>query len=135
MKKVYLAIPYTGMEESSFKQANKATAVLLNKGIFNVFSPISHSHHISVEHGLPGDWKFWQEIDYQFIDWCEEVFVVIPEEGFDKISSSTGVMAEISYAMSKNKSVYFISINEENSLIFHHDDRVKSIIGTYNGEI
>lgn len=134
MKKVYLAIPYTGMEESSFKQANKATAMLFNKQ-YNVFSPISHCHHIAKEYELPGTWEFWKEIDYQYIDWCEDIFVLIPEEGFDKISSSTGVMAEISYAMSKNKSVYFISINEENSLIFHHDDRVKSVIGIYNGEI
>lgn len=127
MKKVYLAIPYTGMTESSFKQANKATATLLNKGIFNVFSPISHSHHISVEHGLPGDWKFWQEIDYQFIDWCEEVFVVIPKEGLDKVKSSTGVMAEIMYARNSNKPVYFISI-ENDKVVFHQNDDTREIL-------
>lgn len=59
MNKIYLAIPYSGMEESSFKQANQATALLLNKGN-NVFSSISQFHHISKEYDLPGNWDFWK---------------------------------------------------------------------------
>ena len=67
MKKIYLAIPYSGIQESSYEQANKATAELMSgdKGV-NVFSPITHSHPLT-KHGVRGDWEFWKKIDFQFI--------------------------------------------------------------------
>jgi hypothetical protein len=95
MKKIYLAIPYSGMEESSFRQANEATVHLLNMG-FNVFSPITHSHPLT-RYNLPGTWDFWEQIDYQFLDWSDRLLVVIPEEGIDKVLHSKGVQAEIKY--------------------------------------
>lgn len=95
LKKIYLAIPYSGMEESSFEQANKATVALLNQG-FNVFSPITHSHPLTKEH-LPGTWDFWKEIDYQFLDWADILIVLCPEEGIERVNSSTGVQSEIEY--------------------------------------
>lgn len=98
MKKVYLAIPYTGMEESSYRQANRATALLLNLG-FNVFSPITHSHPLTKieDCKVPGSWEFWQKIDYQFLDWADELYVLIPEEGMERVHLSVGVQAEIEY--------------------------------------
>ena len=41
---IYLSIPYTGMEESSFLQANEALSILLESEVYNVYSPITHSH-------------------------------------------------------------------------------------------
>ena len=44
-KKIYLAIPYSGHIEKSFRLANEIAAELIQKG-FIVFSPISMSHPI-----------------------------------------------------------------------------------------
>ena len=111
MKKIYLAIPYTGMQESAYEQANLATVLLLNQN-YNVFSPITHSHPLTLldMYEIPHTWEYWQHIDYQFIDWCDEVWVLIPKEGIDKVRNSTGVQAEIDYAHSHNKPVKYIQI-------------------------
>lgn len=108
--KVYLAIPYSTMEESAFKQATEITAKLVAKGI-NVFSPITHSHLLHKEHNLKGDWSFWQKIDFQYIDWCDEVWVVTPIEGYNKVLNSVGVQAEIKYAQLIEKPVKEISLS------------------------
>jgi nucleoside 2-deoxyribosyltransferase len=105
MIKIYLAIPYSGMEESSFEQANEATVKLLKQG-FNVFSPITHSHPLT-RFDLPGTWEFWSKIDYQFLDWCDVCLVLVPKEGGVKVDDSVGVSAEIDYAIEKNKLVFF----------------------------
>ena len=110
MKKIYLAIPYSGMEESSFKQATSAAVKILKLG-YNVFSPITHSHPLT-EYNVPGDWNFWQKIDFQFIDWADEIFVLIPEEGFEKVESSTGVQAEVEYAKRNNKPVHYFKLKD-----------------------
>jgi hypothetical protein len=108
MKKIYLAIPYSGMEESSYEQANLATVLLLNIG-YNVISPITHCHSLTKIQGydLPGTWEFWKEIDFEFIDWVDEVFVLIPKEGWKMVQNSTGVQAEIEYSIDNNKPVTF----------------------------
>jgi len=110
MKKIYLAIPYTGMEESAYKQATEITALLLKLGNLNVFSPITHSHPLHADYGVEGTWDFWSKIDYQFIDWCDEVWVVHPREGLSKVFSSTGVTAEVKYAEENNKPVKVLHI-------------------------
>lgn len=109
MKKVYLAIPYTRMEESSYEQATLATHRLLERGI-NVFSPITHCHPLTKfdDRPLPGTWDFWSQVDYQFIDWADEVYVLIPEEGYDAVLNSTGVQAEIAYATENNVPIKFL---------------------------
>ena len=53
--KIYLAIPYSGIEEESFAVANKITAHLMYQGHI-VFSPISMNHMIAKEYGLPTSW-------------------------------------------------------------------------------
>ena len=112
MKKIYLAIPYTGMEESAFGQANAGLALILNKG-YNCFSPISHCHTMSKNFNVPGTWDFWKNIDFEFIDWAEEVWVLIPQESenLELVEKSTGVMAELGYAAKQNKVIKFFRIN------------------------
>lgn len=111
MKKIYLAIPYSGMEQSSYIQANLASIAILNDGE-NVFSPITHSHPLTQIPGktVPGNWEFWQKIDYQFIDWADEIYVLIPTEGEERVLNSVGVQAEIKYAKEHNKPVYYIKV-------------------------
>jgi nucleoside 2-deoxyribosyltransferase len=115
MIKIYLAIPYSGMEESSFEQANEATVKLLKQG-FNVFSPITHSHPLT-RFDLPGTWEFWSKIDYQFLDWCDVCLVLVPKEGEEKVIASVGVKAEIDYAIKKNKLVLFGEMLELDRII------------------
>ena len=112
LKKIYLAIPYSQIDaESSYRQANTATALLLNNG-YNVFSPISHCHTIAKNHKLPGTWDFWKEIDFQFIDWADEIWVLVPEEGMEPIINSVGVQAEIKYGTETRKEINFIKIKD-----------------------
>lgn len=108
MKKVYLAIPYSGMEQSSYDQATAATAQIINKYEINVFSPITHSHPLT-KHGVKGTWDYWQKIDFQYIDWCDEVWVLVPTEGEDRVKKSVGVQAEIEYARNSGKLVQYIT--------------------------
>lgn len=108
MKKVYLAIPYSGMEQSSYGQATAATAQLINQHEINVFSPITHSHPLT-KHGVKGTWDYWQKIDFQFIDWCDEVWVLIPTEGAEMVKKSVGVQAEIEYAIKTGKTVKYLT--------------------------
>lgn len=107
-KKIYLAIPYSKMDvELSYLIANEMTVHLINKG-YNVFSPITHSHPLT-KYGLRGDFEFWEIMDKQFVDWADEVFVVVvPENGWDLIESSTGVRGETEYAKFTDKPVKYI---------------------------
>lgn len=111
LKKIYLALPYTDMQESSYKQANEASVLILNKEM-NVFSPITHSHPLTQLEGLdvPHTWDYWKNIDYQFIDWADEIYVLVPEEGFSMVLKSTGVKAEIKYAEEQGKKVTFVKV-------------------------
>ena len=97
MELIYLAIPYSGMMPSSFFQVTRAMAIILKENEVNVFSPITHCHPLK-EYNMPGDWAFWEKIDYDFIDRCDGMYIVIPDEGVDTIDKSTGVKAEIEYA-------------------------------------
>jgi len=107
-RKIYLAIPYSHMERSSYKQATDLTAKLIEaNNNLNIFSPITHSHPLTKVKGvtIPGNWEYWEEIDYQFIDWADEVWVVIPEEGQKAIETSTGVQGEIKYTRRSGKPI------------------------------
>ena len=101
--KIYLAIPYTGKEDQSFKLANKIAGILMQQGHI-VFSPISHSHPINQECELNEDWEFWKKQDTTFIEWCDELHVVL----FGDYKKSVGVMYEIEQAEALKKPVNFI---------------------------
>lgn len=103
MRKLYLAIPYTGIEDVSFEVANITAARLMNEGNI-VFSPISHSHYIAAEGGLEKGWDYWCTFDIEFIKWCD-IVMVVKLDGWDK---SKGVLSEIAIAQSMGKPVEFI---------------------------
>jgi hypothetical protein len=98
--KIYLAIPYTGKEEASFKIANQVAGDLMNQGHI-VFSPISHTHPIAKSCDLPKDWEFWKKQDESFIRWADEIHVIM----FGDIKKSVGVQAEIDLAVKHGKPV------------------------------
>ena len=101
--KIYLAIPYTGNENESFRMANHIAGALMQKGHI-VFSPISHTHPIAIECDLPGGWDYWKKFDEAFISFCDLVYVIaLP--GYEK---SRGVSAEIEIAKQLGKPIKYI---------------------------
>lgn len=107
VKKIYLAIPYTWNPDKSFQIANKVTAELMSRGHI-VFSPISHSHPVA-DH-LPAELKtdslWWMRQDIPFVDWADEVYlVVIGENGHELIEQSKGCQMEIRHAKHTNKQI------------------------------
>ena len=80
MKKIYLCCPYSHPNESErlkrFEYANKAAAYLMLRG-YVVFSPISHSHSIANYIGNHLSHDFWLKQDFAFIDWADELYVLM----------------------------------------------------------
>jgi nucleoside 2-deoxyribosyltransferase len=103
-KKIYLACPYSDPDEfvrfERYYAATKKAAELIRQGHI-VYSPITHSHPINQTCNLPNDFEFWRESCLSFIDWCDEVYVL----DIDGWKESKGVQEEISYALSKGKTV------------------------------
>lgn len=97
---IYLAVPYSykdadpavvaQVQETRFKLVSKVAARLMREGNY-IFSPISHSHPLSIEGGLPGDWKFWEGYDRCILASCKKI-MVLKLPGWE---TSTGVQAEI----------------------------------------
>lgn len=100
---IYLASPYShpevGVREQRFRDACRAAAMLLASGL-TVFSPIVHGHPL-VWHGLPTDWPFWERIDRDHLERCDEVVVLM----LDGWRESVGVAAEIRIARELGKPV------------------------------
>jgi nucleoside 2-deoxyribosyltransferase len=105
MKKVYLACPYSHEDEKvmveRFNMANKAAALLMKKGCYVVFSPISHSHPISLHIDNCKDHDFWLKQDYEFMKWCDKL-IILEIEGWEE---SKGVNREIEWAMDLGKNI------------------------------
>jgi len=109
--RIYLAIPYSGLRDLAFKISNEVAADLMNRG-FIVFSPITHSHNLSLQEELPHTWEFWKSQDEAFVEWADEVHVVvIGETGYELIDKSVGVKAEIEMAKEMGKPVIYIPYN------------------------
>jgi hypothetical protein len=104
---IYLASPYSHpdqtIREQRFRAACRAVATLLRAGHV-VFSAIVHSHPL-VEHGLPADWKFWECIDHQHLERCDEVVVLM----LDGWRESTGVRAEVRIARELGRPIRYVA--------------------------
>lgn len=83
--------------------ANRVAGDLMAQGNI-VFSPISHSHPIACEYGLPRGWEFWKKFDECFIEFCDEFCIVC----IDGWKESKGVKAEVGLAKKFKKPIKFI---------------------------
>ena len=110
---IYLASPYShpdaAVRQKRFEAACRAAAALLRAGI-PVFSPIAHSHSIA-QHGVPGTWAFWENVDREYLRHSTCVIVLLLP-GWD---SSVGVKAEIGFALKAGIPVFGIIVPEPNS--------------------
>lgn len=115
MKKIYLALPFSGIEELSFKVANEVASLLISTGNYYVFSPISHSYPIWKTEMVPHTYEVWLGQDKAFMDWCDEVICVIIEHeginGRDLINKSRGVQTEFKWANEQNKPIIYCYYN------------------------
>lgn len=106
MKKIYLATNYSSNDskvlEERFNAVNKFASKLMQQGNI-VFSPISHSHPISLEMDNNLDLDFWLNQDNAFLDWCDEMYV-FKQEGWEE---SKGVKYEIEYINKLNKPISY----------------------------
>jgi hypothetical protein len=104
---IYLASPYSHLEsavrEQRFHAACAASAALMRAG-YKVFSPVIYGHPL-VQHGLPGDWSFWEPQARWHLERSDEVMVLMLD-GWD---TSQGVQAEIAIAEELGKVVWFRS--------------------------
>lgn len=112
--KTYLAIPYSFNPFLSCKIADEVADKLMQEGHI-VFSPISHSHGIA--NYLPAlvrtDSDWWMTQDLPFVEWCDEVHVVvIGEKGLELIIASKGVQAELAHAAKFGKTIKYLSWHE-----------------------
>lgn len=112
MRKVYIAIPYTGMEKSSYEQCVVALSHLIkNNPDVMFFSPIINSHPLT-KYGLGGDWEYWKKIDLEWLALCDIFLGIIPREGMKKAIKSIGLKEEYLFAEENKKEI----------LLAHFDD-------------
>ena len=106
-KLVYLAVPYSDpdptVREARFHIVNEAAAVLMGQGLY-VFSPISHTHPILTDGGLPTGFDFWEGYDREMLSACGAL-VVLCLDGWNR---STGVASEIAIAEEMGLPVFFV---------------------------
>ncbi len=100
---IYLASPYShpdpAVREHRYREACRSAARLMRAG-HHVFSPIAHSHGIA-EHGVPGDWAYWESLDRHLLKMCDEMGVLMLDGWYE----SKGVQAEIRIARELGKPI------------------------------
>ena len=113
MKKIYVMCPYThdsaSVRESRFVAVTNYSASLIRQG-FCVYSPITHTHPMSLVSGLYVEWSFWRDFDIEFLKWADEGHVLM----LDGWAKSAGVTDEIDILTVMKKDVKYIG--EENAL-------------------
>ena len=106
---IYLACAYTHDNPNTVAErvenARKAMAHLINKGQ-HVYCPIVQFHEVALNYNLPGDFIFWQKLNFDMIDRCDEV-VVLTLDGWQ---DSIGVNGEIDYAERNHKPVTYMAL-------------------------
>jgi len=104
----YLASVYSlnadaDLRQQRYEYALKRATEYTLKGI-PVFSPIIHSHPMSVVYDMPCEFAFWEKLDYNYLDNCDALWV-LKMDGWEQ---SRGVQAEIAYCKSIGKRIKFI---------------------------
>ena len=96
-KLTYLATPYSHADVmvriERYAIVTKVAAQRMDAGEV-IYSPISHTHHMAVWHGLPTSWEFWQDHCRAFLNASSKMIGLRP----DGWQESVGVQAEIAIA-------------------------------------
>ena len=105
---IFVVVPYTGTEtekQERYEYVARYIASLMNDGK-QAYSPVALGHPIVQIANLPGDFEFWNEHCFGFIDICSEVHIL----KVDGWNHSDGVSSEIEYAKSINKDIKYINV-------------------------
>jgi Domain of unknown function (DUF1937) len=105
-KLVYLACPYSdpdpAVREERFRAVNRAAGILMRAGLY-IFSPISHTHPIAMEAGLPLGFDYWRGYDEAILSVCKALIILeLPGYG-----QSVGVRAERDLAQDKGIPIFY----------------------------
>lgn len=90
-------------EERFYKVS--AVAAKLYKAGFTVLSPLTETHLLHRDHGLDGDFEFWQKHNFEMIDRVDMV-MVLTLPGWKE---SNSVQAKMEFARQRGKLVVFIN--------------------------
>lgn len=105
-KRIFLAIPYTGVEEYSYTISEQYALKLMEEGC-NVFSPILYSHHLAKKHSLPMEYEFWARLNDSIIErWATDVYVLQCLNWW----RSRGVRHEIEVASRNGVEITFVEV-------------------------
>ena len=114
-KRIFLAIPYTGVEEYSHTISEQYTLKLMDAG-YNVFSPILYAHHLSKKHSLPMEYEFWAGLNDSIIErWATDVYVLQCLNW----RRSRGVRHEIEVASECGVKITFVEVEEQEERDFY----------------
>lgn len=108
MSYFYLATPYARYREghnAAFEEACKQAAILMQAGL-PVFSPIAHSHPISLHGEFENtEHEFWMNVDRPFMDAAHGIIVCM----MDGWQASRGVKYEIQTFERAGKPVHWMA--------------------------
>jgi len=114
MTLIYLGQPYTDPDPhvmtNRYAHGRRAAASLFSDGL-HVYAPIVAWHDAAKVHQLPTDWKRWRDQDLDFLERCDELYVLC----LDGWAGSQGLSAEIAYATDHNMPITMLSLNSEGS--------------------
>ncbi len=107
MSYIYLASPYSdpnpSVREARFYEVCKCAAHLMHSGE-HIFSPIAHSHPISMAGNLPKGFDYWADYDRIMISHCSSLWILLLA-GWRR---SVGIKAEIEIAKELNKEIFHV---------------------------
>lgn len=110
-KLIYIACPYSSPNFSvrhyRFTKATQFASHLIKDLGYQVYSPITHGHLISLEADLTTEWSFWAENCKIFLGMSKWVFVLCLN-GWEQ---SVGVQAEIDIARNLGLRICYFDSN------------------------
>ena len=113
----YFASPYTSpdpaVRHARYEEARLFSFLLFQRGIFH-FAPIVACHDVAVKHGMPTDFKFWEDFNMSLI--LPSIGIIIAD--IDGWQESRGVTDERNKALELRKPIYFCSRQRETYLTF-----------------
>jgi hypothetical protein len=90
------------MKEYRVQVARRIMKLLMLQG-YIVMCPVILGHGL----GLPTDWQFWEEYDIAFLEWCDEIWIIM----LPGWKESNGVQSEIKVAKLLNKKRVYLEPN------------------------
>jgi hypothetical protein len=90
---IYLMGPYShkdyGIRQRRYNQLTQYAAKIAHSGL-TVFSPITHSHPMTLHETLPGEWAYWKRQDEAILRICREAWQMEIKEWEQSVGCTAG---------------------------------------------